>query len=446
MREVCHRGSRLPRTGHSAVAIAAIAATWLFATAAEIRAERYGIVVVEVGDTPVPGSEIRAAAVATAAGLGEVIGAPFAVGRAAIEAGAVPRETIEGFVRAEETMRSGWRAYLAVAAEFAAARLIAARQEAEPLLGYTGGLDLYAEISLRLGAVYLNLGRVSEADEAFRLAAAVAPERPVTENEFSPDIVAAYHKAQAVARPMRSVAIGVRTDAGAPSTLEVDGRPLAPGERSLSLAEGRHVVVARSPGHASVSREFEVGVDEASHRVELVLERDPAWGSLARGEGGFAPGSGEAATSAAAQQLAIFADLDELIFVAAVWRRQAPALIAQRCTARPRLDCRPPAETGFARTADLTTAMREVLARAGEGERGFPVMLPSDIRVARAERSPNERVPTPPFCQACRSPWLWVGVGAVALSAGAIYLSTRDRETVPVVTLNPCAFGQCSTP
>src|SRR6185369_12018928 len=115
----------------------------------------------------------------------------LAEARAALAGGAVPIATLARFRRVRELVAEGWSAYLHVQVAYAAERLAAARTEAEALVVLPGGAALYADASLRLGAVLGNLGRPDGAMAALSLAVALDPERPIELTEFSPDVRAA---------------------------------------------------------------------------------------------------------------------------------------------------------------------------------------------------------------------------------------------------------------
>ncbi len=156
--------------------------------------------------------------------------------RGAVAAGAVPIEQLIHFRSVRDAIDEGWRAYLRVSVEFAASRLAAARQDAEALVALPGGAELYADASLRLGAVLLQQGRGDEGRAVIALAVALIPARPVTLAEFAPDVVDAAAAAHAAARlPTQHVRVA-SSPAGA--HLEVDGvdRGSGPGISSCRAA------------------------------------------------------------------------------------------------------------------------------------------------------------------------------------------------------------------
>ena len=130
---------------------------------------------------------------------------PLGEARAVIAAGAVPPTTLEQFRRVREQIDEGWRAYLRVQFDFAQSRLASARTAAEQLVALPGGAALYADASLRLGAVLGHAGRTAEAQASLALALALDPDRPITLAEFSPDIVTAVDAVRGQTRPTREI-------------------------------------------------------------------------------------------------------------------------------------------------------------------------------------------------------------------------------------------------
>ena len=111
----------------------------------------------------------RAALVEAIGDRGRVVADAVAEARAAIGAGAVPVDVMPRFRRVRETIDEGWAAYLRVSVDFAASRLAAARTEAETIAALPGGIELYADASLRLGAVLGHLGREAESHAALEI-------------------------------------------------------------------------------------------------------------------------------------------------------------------------------------------------------------------------------------------------------------------------------------
>jgi hypothetical protein len=385
-----------------------------------------------------PPVEVRAATEAVAAAArghgAEVVVDPFARAAARLARGAVPAARLEVFDRATALAAEGWRAYLAVEIEFAVARLAEARRVAEQALPIPGGALLYADVSLRRGVVLLYLGRAAEAADAFRVARSLDPGREVTMAEFPPEVVAAWEAASEA-----PVTVRLTITADAPEAeLEVDGVAIGAAPQEVSLAAGEHVVVARAPGHWPAARAF-----AATPAAEVVIALDPrpAAQAVARGPGALALGSGERDAAVVVEALVDYAELDAVVLIASVWRRGAPALLGQRCTGVP-VRCTRVVEIGFPNEAGLRAAAAALWrALGGEALTLAPVLL-QDVRVVRGERPPGTVVDVrEPRCRWCRSPWLWVGVGAAALAGGAVVVLTREADVRPVITIPECEFG-----
>ncbi len=298
----------------------------------------------------------------------------------------MPIETMTRFRRAADLAADGWRAYQRVAFDVAGRQLAAARDEAEPLVALPGGAELYADASLRLGVVLSHLQRDDDARAAIAVALALDPDRPVTLAEFSPDAVALVDAVRIAPPQHRTVRIAA---APAGAVVTVDGRELGPAPIDAELGLGRHVVVARAPLYAPRAVGVAVAADTESVRVEL--ERDVDAERVATG--------GDAATTDDAAQGLVAAVLrytavDEVVVAAAVERRGAPALLAQRCgvagcTAgrRRRVFHR----LGFA----TDRAARGRAGRVGRAARGAAARCRRRVRPARDRRA-GARLPVVP--------------------------------------------------
>lgn len=392
------------------------------------RADGAGVVVVPASRSAAAASDV-ARAMASAAEAD-----PDAVGKArrARAAGAVPAQELSGFAQVARLEAEGWRAYqVAVDVEFAASRLASARSQAETLLALPGGVEVYAEVSLRLGLVLAHLGRRDEAAEALRLARALDPERAVTTAEFSPDGVAVFDAAIAARPPVASVTI----TATGRAMLSVDGAEIGRSPQTVSLAHGQHVVVARARGR--VPRGMAVSIDAGTREVEVTLEHAPAGDALERDEA-LAAGAGEDEATAAVADTLVYAELDEVYVVSSVFRSGAPALLGQRCTlARPA--CTAVVEIGHI-DGGLEAAARTLVERLRAATPRYGVILPRDARVASGERGGGKGDGR---CTWCRNPWVIGGAGVVAaaLITGAAIALTRD-DPAPIVTVDPGDFTE----
>lgn len=407
------------------------------ASAADAR--RVAVVAVPSAGAPETPAELVAAARAASAarGGGVVIGDGVSLARAARQGGAVPAAELAALARVIDAGAEGWRAYLQVAVPFAASRLSKARSDAEALLPLPGGLDLYADLSLRLGAVLLSLGRVDEAEDAFALSAALDGEREVSLVEFSPDIVEAVARARARRAPRAELVIAVEGAGGdAPTRVEIDGVAAAPASNGRQVVvramvpRGQHVIVARRRGYEDAAQAVRVGEGGADVALSLVEDR------LARALADAAvsvAGMGEERALSLVEAVQTYADADEVLLVAASSRRGAPALLAQRCGAG--LRCTAVVEIGYARPG-VAAAMRAALQALDRGELRYPPSLPSDARVL-----PDRGGGGDGKCRLCRSPWLWAGVGAtVAISSAVLIYVLGQEKPAPVLTVDPGGF------
>lgn len=329
-----------------------------------------------------------------------------------LSTGAVPRRLIERFASIAADADAGWRAFLEVATEFALARLGKARSEAEELLSMPGGIRLYADISLRLGAVLLHAGRNDESLEAFRLARRLDPERSLELDEFSPDIIEAVERATTAT--LSDAWIQITSDSDA--TIEIDGQLVGKPGR-YPVASGHHVVVARAP--LRKARGIAIAIPPSGTQLTLALEAD---GELARAKP-LAAGDLESEATAVAEVFANYGDLDALFILAAVPRLGQRALLGQKCAGDP-MRCTTVAEVALPRPADASAAVSRLWRELSRGELRYPLTLPSDPRLLR-----DTKLALDNRCRWCRSPWLWGSVSAAVVAAGITTLIVTGERT-----------------
>jgi len=409
-----------------------------------------GLVVHAPPGSPAGGEALGAAVARAAAADGwSVDRRPMSRAARALASGAVPRERRERLARVRRLLAEGWRAYLEARATTAASRLGEARSEAMAVLDVDGAIELYGELSLRLGAVKLALGRDQEAAMELRLAARLAPARAVTDAEFKPAVVERAAAARAAAPPRRRLRIAV-TPPGA--AIELDGQPAGAGSLELEVEEGLHVVVARAAGFRARAEAVQVtgpvpGQAEAPAEVRLALDPDPVAASVASGAAALAIGRGEEAATRAGEGLLVYGELDAVALVASVWRRGAPALLGQMCRGRP-ARCTRVVEIGYVRARDLPAAAARLVGALAGAEVRHPLTLLVDARLVDREGPPRGGAGAGRGGAAgdrswWRSPWLWVGVSGVALGVAAGFLLAGDDGARPAFEIDPCQFGGC---
>ncbi|MEO8699631.1 MAG: PEGA domain-containing protein [Kofleriaceae bacterium] len=342
--------------------------------------------------------------------------------RAAVAAGAVPVDAMARFRRVRDQVDEGWRAYLRVAVDFAGQRLASARTEAEPLLALAGGNEVYADAALRLAAVMDHLGRKTEAQAVMALALALDPDRPITSTEFSPDVTALVDTVRALPVIPHRVTI---TSSPAGAAIVVDGKERGQAPLELEVGRGQHVIVARLPRHRPTVRGVVVGEDTA---IALALDADI---EATRLVGGAALGMPDPAQQELVDATLRYADLDEVVIVAETTRRGGPALLAQRCAGIP-ARCSAVVEIGFSDRAGLAAAARSAWDAVRAGELRYPASVLNERDGGTRPRR---------WCEACRSPWLWTGVGAAVVVGTVVTLIvTSASRPPPVVGVNPPDF------
>ncbi len=347
--------------------------------------------------------------------------------RDAAAAGAVPAETLQRFRRVREQIKEGWDAYQRVDLGIAAERLAAARTDAEDIVTLPGGSVLYADAALKLGAVLGQLGRTEASQAAIALALALDPDRPITQLEFSPNVIQQVDAVRALTPTMQRARIVVDPS---DAIVSVDGKDVGRAPFEGELSRGQHVVIARAPMYHAHA--IAVAVDDASRDVSIELDRDDATTRLA---GGAELGLTDRAQQELVDATLRFADVDEVIVVVETERRGGPTLLGQRCAGSPVL-CSAVVEIGYADRAGLDAAARSVWQGVSNGELRYP---PSVLRDARAGGIGGGGGPR---CKLCHSGWLWGSVGAAAVVATiAIIVETSASKSPPILDLDPSKFG-----
>jgi len=399
-----------------------------------------GVVIVPAASAPAASTELTAAldeALADASVADASLAVrtdALGVARAAARDGAVPAEALAGFARVDALIDEGWRAYLEVHTEFALGRLGEARRQAEALLPLEGGARSYAEAALKLGAALDNAKKADEADEVLRLAHALDPDREVTLQEFSPDVVAAWQRAQAATVARRALRVTARAAGGGgldDVTVELDGVAI---EVTADVAIGQHVVVVRAGQMRALGQTISVPAGDAPLELEVELDSDPAAVGLADGP---AAGQREPEAGRWVDAVLAYAELDGLVIASSVWRGKRPAVLVQWCDGSP-ATCTAVVEVGYDDASGLGAATRAALADALAARTGqrYGATMPSDARVARS---------SPPVvigrgCRWCR-PALYLGAGVVVIAATAIaFALAADDERVTSIGIDPGDF------
>jgi hypothetical protein len=418
-----------------------IAAALAFARSRLAWAQEVGLVVHAPAGAPAKADQLRPAlarAMERSGARGEA--RPLARAAALLASGTVPSERLEPFTRIEQLAREGWRGYLEARFAVAAARLAEARREAETTLALAGGLEVYADLSLRVGAVELALGRELEAELEFRLAGLLDPERAVTDDEFKPAVVERYRAARRRAGPSWRRLIRVQP-AGA--AVEVNGRTVGAAPIEVALEQGRNVVVARASGWTA--RAEIVTVETSGAPIDLALVVDPLAGAATGAAADLSIGQSAERAGAAARSLIALGELDGVLVVASVWRSGAPALLAQLCLPPPG-GCGRTVEVRYGQADRLAQAASELwrAARASGGGRALSLLV--DSRLVHREAGPaRDRAHTgAPSRRWWHSRWLWVGVGGLAVSAVAAGMALRSGDDVEwTLSSDGCQFGRC---
>lgn len=393
------------------------------------QADGVGVIAVVDGATE-PGARAALAAAiggAIEAGPGRparVVLDAVAEARTAVAAGAVPVATLERFRRVRDQIDEGWHAFVRVQVELAASLLAVARTDAESIVALPGGAVLYADASLRLGAVLAHQGRLTESHAAIALALALDPERPITLAEFSPDIVAVIDSVRAQTPPTRSVRIATEPAA---ALINIDGKDLGAAPLSVDLTYGQHVIIARRAAYESHGQAF--AVDANVDRMSLALRRDAAAARLADGARvGLADAGAQELTDVALR----FADLDDVALVARTQRRGGPALLVQRCAGLP-ARCTAVVEVGYTDRSGLPSAAREGWQTVRTADLRYPPSVFADARTGEK--------PVDGRCRWCRSPILWGGVGAAALIGTIVVIAVvSSSQPPPVLGVDPDRF------
>ncbi len=385
------------------------------------RAEHLGVIALDGRAAPVERAELarRAAAIA-----GDATTDVLSTAAANLRAGAVAAATLERFTQVRAAAEQAWQAFLQVQPEAAEAQLSRARRDAEELVPLAGGVELYADISLRLGAVLDYQGKKTEAGVAIRTALALDPERALTEREFSPDVLAAVDAARAVAPPTRTVKLDASTPARTKVELEIDGVDRGTAPIELELPHGDHIAVARSPGHVARALAFTVDAT-ASTDLAIALDPDPY---AAAAEAGIGRDTSDARATAAVEAGLLFGEVDAVLVVATTWQRDEPTLLVQRCAGTP-VRCTAIVEIGYHDARGLDAALESAIADASAA--GATLVASTLATDERLDTTHTER------CFTCHK-WTIAGISAAAIAAGVLaFVLLYDPPQKGVIYVDP---------
>ena len=401
-----------------------IACALIIAIPCSARADGAGVIAVASDRAPKADRAAAAAAMALAmtGRSGRIVEDAVGEARVALAAGAVPIELMPRFRRVREQVDEGWRAYTRVAVEVAAQRLTAARTDAETLVALPGGAELYADTALRLGAVLGHLGRKAEAQAVLSLALALDPDRAITIAEFSPDVVEAVDAARAAPVALKQVRITTRPTG---AMIRIDGKDVGRAPLDVQLTRAQHLVIAHLPLHHTTVQ----GIALDATAVDVGLERDE---DAARISAGAEQGLGDTAAHELIAATLRYADLDEVVLVAATIRRGGPTLLVQRCAGTP-AKCSAVVDVGFGDRSGLAAAARTAWEAARTGDLRYPptVLGEHDGRVVDGK------------CKLCRSPLLWSGVGAVVIAATVVTIAiVSGSQPPPIVHVDGSGFDR----
>ena len=252
--------------------------------------------------------------------------------------------------------------------------------------------------------------------------------------DFKPSVVQAFNAAKQQEGPSR-LELEVVVPAS-DAEISVDGASQGQSPWKGTVAEGVHLVTATAHGR----RPFASLVEVTKHRrLELELTADPERQAIHRGRSSLQVSTSAATASIAASALMQFAELDALLFATSVWRRGAPALIAEWCVGVP-VRCHRTVELRYRSSRDLETAARELWARARQEQGRLEPGLLLDARVVNPDPAPGPKGPVKKRHWA-KNPAVWAGtaVGVAALVAATV-LWTREDERRPEVVIGSELF------
>jgi hypothetical protein len=255
---------------------------------------------------------------------------------------------------------------------------------------------------------------------AFRAALAVRPDLSLSENDYSPDAIAALARAR---ETLAAAPVGgdvVVSSAPPFARVFVDGRAFGETPTTVKgLPPGRHLLELTLDGRLPHREWLELGAEPVERKLPLAV--DPAATARATLSAAVRAGAGEGAATAAAT---LAKELQRDVVVLATGARAGRVtLVAARVTAS--------GETRRVATSvdeDLLEAQgaTRLLAAAVLGPTSATpgaVGTPGQVDFSRAFLGlvppPPPAAPPPPPPALTSRPWFWVAVGAAVVAAGA---------------------------
>ena len=315
---------------------------------------------------------------------------------------------------AKRELETGVKAYAKLDLDTALPALRAAEQRASAALTSPAVAGIVAEARVTLGLISLAQGKTGEADEHFRRAASLEPDRRLDGRLHPPEVVTAYDAARAsVAKsPMCELTLALKPAGG---RITVDGRPAS---GTVRLPYGVHYIAAASEAGVTGER---VELTQPRALVALEIRPDPnvALASLRAA----AKRGDDVALGAAADALAAAAGAERVI----LWD-----LRSQKGRVEAPMRLRDVTEAAF--TWQVVANLGTAAAPDAPLQKALAELL-GDSPVAR-------RTPPPRLRGGSRSlpSWVWWAAGGVAIAAagGAAALTldggkSEDDEVVVVV-------------
>ena len=301
-------------------------------------------------------------------------------------------------------------------------RLAVARTDAEALVALPGGAALYADASLRLGAVLGNLGRATDAQAALALALALDPDRPIDAvRVLARRGRGGRRRARARAADPRGRVRG-RAAGRDRSRRRQGGRPRA-GRRDRRARPARR---GRARAAVRAARAQAVAIDAATANValELVARRRPPPPSRAASRSACATSRAGWSTPRSRTPISISSCSSRRPSAAA-----GRPLLVQRCAGAP-ARCTAIVELGYGDRDGLVRAARTAWREVKRGELRYPPSVFGDPRLGGTSRRAPLRVVSQSVADRRRG-------GVVVVATVAMIAVVTASKPPPTVIVNP---------